>query len=89
VPSQFDLHQNFPNPFNPSTVISYSLPVASQAVLKVFDQLGKEVTTLVDEVIPAGEHTVHFDATGLPSGVYYYRLKSGGFSQTKKMILTK
>ena len=89
VPSQFDVHQNFPNPFNPSTVISYSLPAASQAVLKVFDQLGKEVTTLVDEVIPAGEHTVHFDATGLPSGVYYYRLKSGGFSQTKKMILTK
>lgn len=86
----FTLSQNYPNPFNPSTVISYRLPVIGFVTLKVYDILGREVATLVNEEKPAGEYEVEFSAKGeSASGVYFYQLKAGEFSQTKKMILLK
>jgi len=81
----YTLHQNYPNPFNPSTTIRFSLPQRSHVTLKVFDVLGREVARLVNEKKDAGEHRVVWDATGLPSGVYFYRLTTPTFSQTKKM----
>lgn len=86
----FRLHQNYPNPFNPSTVISYRLPINGQVTLKVYDVLGREVATLVDEENPAGEYEVKFDATDLASGVYIYKLNVGNnFIESKKMILLR
>ncbi len=87
VPSGFMLKQNYPNPFNPTTVITYRLPVAGNVALIVYDVLGKPVATLVKERQAAGSHFVKFDAVGLPSGVYFYRLQAGSFVNTKKMIL--
>jgi hypothetical protein len=83
------LEQNYPNPFNPSTVISYQLPVSSDLVLKVFDVLGNEIATLVNEEKPAGEYEVEFDAARLTSGIYFYQLRAGDFTQVKKMILLR
>ena len=85
----YSLYQNYPNPFNPITHVNYSLPESSNIVIKVFDILGNEIETLVDEEKPAGSYEVEFDATGLPSGVYFYQLRSGEFISTKKMILSK
>ena len=87
VPAGFALEQNYPNPFNPTTAISYQLPVASNVKLIVYDVLGRPVATLVNERQAAGPHSVKFDAGGLPSGVYFYRLQAGSFVRTKKMIL--
>jgi hypothetical protein len=87
-PTEFILEQNYPNPFNPSTVISYQLAVSSDVVLKVFDVLGNEIATLVDEYKPAGRYEVEFEAA-LPSGVYFYQLRAGELIQTRKMILIK
>ena len=89
VMSSFKLSQNYPNPFNPSTVIKYSLSAAGKITLKVYNLLGQEVTTLVNEVQSAGEHNVEWNASRIASGVYFYRLESNGFVQAKKMILTK
>lgn len=89
LPALFYLEQNYPNPFNPSTVISWQSPVGSRQVLKVFDVLGKEVATLVDEYKPAGMHNVQFTINNLASGVYFYQLKAGSFVETKKMILLR
>jgi hypothetical protein len=89
TPEDFSLTQNYPNPFNPSTVISYRLPVNSNVKLKVYDVLGNEVATLVNEEKPTGEYEVEFDATGLPSGIYFYQLEAGNFIQTQKMLLLK
>ncbi|HSL90346.1 MAG TPA: T9SS type A sorting domain-containing protein [Ignavibacteriaceae bacterium] len=93
TPNEFILHQNYPNPFNPSTKISWQSPVGSWQTIKVFDVLGREVATLVDEYKEAGYHEVEFNPAsgiGYPvSGVYFYRLKAGSFMETKKMILTK
>ncbi len=89
IPTAFILEQNFPNPFNPNTVISYQLPVAGNVLLKVYDVLGNEISTLVNEEKPAGSYEVKFDASGLSSGVYFYRLQVGEFVQTRKMILLK
>jgi hypothetical protein len=89
VVSDFKLEQNYPNPFNPSTVISYRLPVNSNVVLKVFDILGNEVATLVNEEKPAGTYEVEFNASNLSSGVYFYRFTAGSFLITKKMSLLK
>ncbi|MFN0158455.1 MAG: T9SS type A sorting domain-containing protein, partial [Bacteroidota bacterium] len=89
VPTDFALHQNYPNPFNPTTAISYDLPVALQVSLRVYDLLGKEVATLVDEIQDAGYKSVEFDASTLASGVYFYRLQTGEFISVKKMIVTK
>jgi len=85
----FVLHQNFPNPFNPSTKIKYSIPQKSNVVIKVFDVLGNEMETLVNEEKEQGVHTVSFDASELSSGIYFYRIQAGSFIETKKMILIK
>lgn len=86
---KFALFQNYPNPFNPSTTISYQIPKQSNVTLKVFDLLGKEVATLVDEKREAGSYEVKFSGASLPSGLYFYRLQSGLFSETKKLILLR
>jgi hypothetical protein len=85
----FSLSQNFPNPFNPVTVISYQLPQSGMITLKVYDILGREVASLVDEYQPEGRYEVEFDAEGLSSGVYLYRIKAGSFMETRKMILLR
>jgi len=87
--TDFELFQNYPNPFNPSTSIKYAIPSAQYASLKVFDVLGNEVATLVSEEKPAGSYEITFNAANLPSGVYFYRLQTGSFVETKKMILLK
>ncbi len=89
VSKSFELAQNFPNPFNPSTVISYQLSTTSLVRLDVFDMLGRRVTTLVNEAQPAGTHSVLFNAATLASGVYFYRLQAGNNVATKKMMLVK
>lgn len=88
-PITFELSQNYPNPFNPSTKISWQSPVGSHQIIKVYDVLGNEVKTLVNEYKPAGSYEVEFDASGLASGVYYYQLRAGEFMQTKKMVLVR
>ncbi len=85
----FSLSQNYPNPFNPSTKISWQTPVGSWQTLKVYDVLGKEVATLVDEYRNAGSYEVEFDASNITSGVYYYQLRVGEYVETKKMVLLK
>ncbi len=88
-PLTFSLEQNYPNPFNPSTTISWQSPVSSNQTLKVYDILGNEVATLVDEYKSAGSYEVEFNASHLPSGTYFYQLRAGSFVETKKMILLK
>ena len=89
MPVEFTLNQNYPNPFNPSTTISFSLPHSAYASLKVFDMLGREVATLVNGFTTAGSHEVQFNATNFSSGVYFYKLTSGDFTQMMKMMLVK
>ena len=89
LPSAYALRQNFPNPFNPSTTIRFELPHSSQAILTVYDVLGREVTVLVNERKDAGVHEVKFDGSKLASGVYFYRLQAGDFLSTKKMLVLK
>jgi hypothetical protein len=89
LPNAFALGQNFPNPFNPSTTIKYELPRASHVTLTVYDVLGREVTTLVSGAEEPGYKSVRLDATGLSSGIYFYRLTAGGCVQTKKMLVIK
>lgn len=89
TPENFSLSQNYPNPFNPRTKISWQSPVNSRQVLKVFDVLGNEVAMLVNEEKEAGYHSIDFNASELPSGVYFYQLKSGNFIETKKMMLLR
>ncbi len=91
IPANYELSQNYPNPFNPSTVISYQLPVASYVTLKIYDLLGSEISTLVNEYQQAGIHNSTFNTQNLflPSGIYFYKLIAGEFSSTKKMILMK
>jgi hypothetical protein len=95
----YQLSQNYPNPFNPSTTIQYQIPEISFVTLKVYDVLGNEIATLVNEEKPAGNYEVEFSAKGgsasggnawnLPSGIYFYRLQTGTFAETKKMALIK
>ncbi len=95
IPSSYSLGQNYPNPFNPRTVISFSLPVVSNATLKVYDLMGREVQTLVNEKLQAGTYETTFDARqggssrGLNSGVYFYKLQTENFTETKRMIYLK
>ncbi len=97
LPINFSLSQNYPNPFNPTTTITYSIPQAVFVILKVYDLLGREVATIVNEEKQPGKYEVRFDGINLPSGIYFYRLQSGdlslrsghGFSETKKLILLK
>ncbi len=89
VLSNFTLLQNFPNPFNPTTTINYQIPDLSFVTLKVFDVLGSEVATLVNEEKPVGTYEITWYADKLPSGIYYYRIKAGSFVETKKMVLMK
>ena len=89
LPGAFELFQNYPNPFNPGTFIQYNLPHASHVSLKVYNVLGQEVSTLVNETRPAGSYNVHFNGSGIASGVYFYRLQAGSFVQTKKCLLLK
>jgi hypothetical protein len=89
APQQFELAQNYPNPFNPTTAIRFTLPVAEQVQLTVFNMLGQNVATLVNDHLAAGSYEFEFDAASLPSGVYFYSLQAGNFSMTKKMILLK
>jgi hypothetical protein len=89
VPGTFSLSQNYPNPFNPSTTIRYGLPQRQQVLLTLFNTLGQRVATLVREEKEAGYHEVKFDATGLSSGVYFYRLQAGNYVATKKLLLLR
>ena len=89
VPEKYFLSQNYPNPFNPSTVISYHLPSAGFTGIKIYDITGKEVMSLVNEVQQAGYYNVTFTAAGLTSGIYFYKIQSGNFSQVKKAMLVK
>ncbi len=88
-PEEFSLSQNYPNPFNPSTVISYQLPVNGKVTLKVYNILGREIATLVNEEKPAGTYEVEFNASKYASGVYFYQLKTENYFETKKMLLIK
>ncbi|MBK9331774.1 MAG: T9SS type A sorting domain-containing protein [Ignavibacteria bacterium] len=83
------LYQNYPNPFNPKTTIKFSVSKQGLITLKVFDILGNEVKTLVNDLRNAGEHSVVFDGAGIASGIYFYKLVSGEFAETKRMILLK
>jgi hypothetical protein len=89
IPSSYSLAQNYPNPFNPSTVITYQLPVSNSVTLEVFDMLGRTVATLVNQRQAAGSYSVNFNAAAFSSGVYFYKLTSGSFTETKKMLLVK
>ncbi len=89
LPNKFSLSQNYPNPFNPSTIINYQLTINSFVTLNVYDVNGKLVKELVNEKQSAGNYSVVFDGSGLPSGTYIYRLQEGDFSETKKMVLLK
>jgi hypothetical protein len=89
MPTEFSLQQNYPNPFNPETVINYQMPVSGKASLKVFDMLGREVATLVNEVKEAGTYNVSFNGKAFASGTYFYRFQSGDYVKIKKMILMK
>ena len=89
VPSSFSLGQNYPNPFNPSTKINFSVPFRSEIRMEVHNSLGSRVATLVNEDLEEGNYTVDFSGKSLPSGVYYYTLSAGSFSEVKKMILLK
>jgi hypothetical protein len=87
LPYKFHLEQNYPNPFNPSTTISYNVPTQTNVRIAVYDILGKEVTTLVDAVKMPGTYQVSFDASQLTSGIYFYQMQAGPYSQTRKMML--
>ena len=89
IPTGFSLDQNYPNPFNPGSTIKFSLPRTGFVTLKVYNLLGEEVATLVAENLSVGKYQIEWDASGLSSGVYYYRLQSDQFVETKKLTLLK
>ena len=86
---KYNLAQNFPNPFNPSTLITYSIPTSSNVIINVYNILGELIKTLVNEYQEAGSYKVNFDAGGLSNGIYFYKIQSGNFAAIKKMLLLK
>ncbi len=89
IPVNFKLYQNYPNPFNPSTFIEFDIPERTRVKLAIYNVLGQEVKVLIDGELEPGRHKIKFDSNGLPSGIYFYRLSSNGFSQIRKMVLIK
>jgi hypothetical protein len=89
IPTEFTLDQNFPNPFNPNTIIRFALPVAGGVSLNIYNSLGEKVASLINKEMAAGYHEVSFNASELPSGLYLYELRSGNFSSVRKMLLMK
>ena len=89
IPSEFLLRQNYPNPFNPNTIINYSIAKREFVEIKIYNSLGQEIKSLINEINQPGNYSVNFNGSNLSSGVYFYRIKAGSFSQTKKMILLK
>jgi hypothetical protein len=89
IPGEYSLEQNYPNPFNPTTTINFSIPKEGLVKLKIYSTLGEEIETLVNEIKHAGNYNFALNASALPSGVYFYKLESGSFVETKKMILLK
>jgi len=89
LPNRYSLRQNYPNPFNPSTNIEFTLPKPEYVELKVYNILGKEVTTLVSNKLNPGNHTYQFNSKNLSSGIYFYRIETGDFQDVKKMILLR
>jgi hypothetical protein len=89
LPHQFVLYQNYPNPFNPTTTIEFDIPERTNVKLVIYDILGREVETLIDKELEPGKYKLNFTATDLPSGVYFYILKTPKFTKTNKMLLIK
>jgi hypothetical protein len=89
LPKQIELYNNYPNPFNPTTNIPFYLPSRSATTLKIFDALGKEVAVLVNKELPAGSYTYQWNAGNKTSGVYFYQLQAGTFTETKKLLLLR
>ena len=89
MPSKFALNQNYPNPFNPVTIIKFSLSENNYTKLDVYNVIGEHISSLVNKELLEGEHELKFDATNLPSGIYFYKLEQGNKSNLKKMILLK
>jgi hypothetical protein len=87
--NSYSLSNNYPNPFNPSTTFRYSIPTQSKVIIKVYDMLGNEIATLMDEEKSVGTYELTWNAASLSSGIYFYQLKAGDFVNTKKMILLK
>ncbi len=89
VPDRFVLRQNYPNPFNPTTTIEFSLPQTAHTTLRIYNAIGQEVATLVNEMLPAGSYSTQLSARDWPSGMYFYRLQSGSYGETRKLTLLK
>ncbi len=89
APLEFELSQNYPNPFNPTTTIKYSIAKSGLIILALYNLVGEEVSVLVSRQVNAGFYEIEFNATSLPSGIYFYRLQAGNFVETKKMVLMK
>jgi hypothetical protein len=89
VPKKYAISQNYPNPFNPTTKIDFEIPNDSKVSIKVFDILGRKITSLVNGFIEAGYHTIEFDGSNFASGMYFYRIHTNGFEKVKKMVLLK
>ena len=89
IPVEFGLAQNYPNPFNPTTTFSFSIPQSSTVTLTVIDLLGRELAMIVNERLPAGSYTRQWNAAGLSSGVYFYRLNAGDYVETRKLLLIR
>ena len=89
IPTEYSISQNYPNPFNPTTKIKFGLPKAGFTRITVYDLLGRDIMTLINNELKAGYHEINIDAHNLPSGIYLYKIQSGDFTKTKKMILMK
>ncbi len=89
IPARFSLSQNYPNPFNPTTVITYEIPDKSFVSLRLFNLLGQEIATLVNEQAQPGKYSVTWDGSSQPSGIYFYTMKTAGFQETKKLMIVK